>query len=355
MRDMSLPPVQYAKTRDSVRIAFIARGDGPPILFASNIFGDAHWYRMGMPHVRHATDRLAELGFTVVRHDIRGMGASDRDVQDLTLAARVRDIEAVVEKLGLKEFTLAGSDLGAATAVAFAVAHPEQVSSLILVSPWASGKAMFALPDFKVIRGMSPQADREWHVFTNSLADVVTGFDKPELRKLLAETSRQGASPHGLFAYYDASEKIDVTSQLEAIEVPTLVIHDTEFPFGSFDLSRDVAAGIRGAQLVVLTGPFISGTDQEAYVGAMHGFLRGGGVSGAPPSRGAGAGARAELTAREVEVLRLIARGRTNHEIARELVLSERTVARHITNLYAKIDVKSKAGATAYALHHQLG
>ncbi len=350
MRDMTSPPVQYAKTRDGVRIAFIACGDGPPIVFASNIFGDAHWYRTGMPHIRHATDRLVELGFSVVRHDIRGMGASDRDVEDLTLAARVRDIEAVVEKLGLKQFTLAGSDLGAATAVAFAVAHPEQVSRLILVSPWASGKAMFALPDFKVIRGMSPQAEREWHVFTNSLSDVVTGFDKPELRKLLAETMRQGSSPGGLFAYYDASERIDVTSQLDAIEIPTLVIHDTDFPFGSFELSRGVAAGIRNAQLAVLTGPFISGTDQEAYVGAVHGFLSGAGASGAPPDRGAGA----ELTAREIEVLRLITKGHTNHEIAGELILSERTVARHITNLYAKIDVKSKAGATAYALHHQL-
>ncbi len=347
---MSLPPLQYAKTRDGVRIAFISCGDGPSIVFASNIFGDAHWYQMGMPHARHATDRLVELGFSVVRHDIRGMGASDRDVEDLTLAARVRDIEAVVEKLGLKQFTLAGSDLGAATAVAFAVAHPEQVSRLILVSPWASGKAMFALPDFKVIRGMSPQAEREWHVFTKSLGDVVTGFDKPELRNLLAETMRQGASPSGLFAYYDASEKIDVTSQLDAIEIPTLVIHDTEFPFGSFEMSRGVAAGIRNAQLTVLSGPFISGTDQDAYVTAVHGFLGGATVSAAPPGRGAGA----NLTAREIEVLGLIAKGRTNHEIARALILSERTVARHITNLYAKIDVKSKAGATAYALRHQL-
>ncbi len=350
MPEMSLPPVQYAKTNDGVRIAFIVCGDGPPIVFASNIFGDAHWYRMGMPHARHATDRLVELGFSVVRHDIRGMGASDRDVEDLTLAARVRDLEAVVEKLGLKQFTLAGSDLGAATAVAFAVAHPEQVTRLILVSPWASGKAMFALPDFKVIRGMSPQADREWQVFTNSLSDVVTGFDKPELRKLLAETMRQGASPRGLFAYYDASEKIDVASQLEAIDIPTLVIHDTEFPFGSFELSRGVAAGIRNVQLAVLSGPFISGTDQEAYVGAVHAFLGGAGASVALPGSRAGG----ELTARETEVLSLIAKGRTNHEIAGELVLSERTVARHITNLYAKIDVKSKAGATAYALQHRL-
>jgi DNA-binding NarL/FixJ family response regulator len=61
------------------------------------------------------------------------------------------------------------------------------------------------------------------------------------------------------------------------------------------------------------------------------------------------------LTEREVEVLRLIAAGRSNREIAAELVVSVRTVERHITNLYGKIDARGKADATAYALRHGLG
>jgi class 3 adenylate cyclase/DNA-binding CsgD family transcriptional regulator len=60
------------------------------------------------------------------------------------------------------------------------------------------------------------------------------------------------------------------------------------------------------------------------------------------------------LTDREVEVLRLIAAGRTNAEISLELVLSMRTVARHITNIYGKIGARSKADATAYAIRHHL-
>jgi pimeloyl-ACP methyl ester carboxylesterase/DNA-binding CsgD family transcriptional regulator len=349
---MTLPALQYVKTRDSVSIAFFRVGDGPPIVFASNIFGDAHWYRMGMPHVRHVTDRLASSGWSVVRYDIRGMGASDRDVPDLSLAARVSDIEAVVRRLGLERFALGGSDLGAATAVAYAVAHPEQISRLILLSPWASGEAMFALPDFKVVRGMSPQAEREWHVFTNSLSDVVTGFDNPELRQLLAETMRHGSSPRGLFAYYDASETIDVTSLLRAIEAPTLVVYDSAFPFGSFELCRDVAAGIANSELVVTNGRVITGNDQDAYLEVVSGFLRGVGVAAAPVT--ARATTVAGLTRRELEVLRLISKGYTNHEIGRALTVSERTVARHITNIYSKIDVKSKAGATAYALQNLL-
>ncbi|HLF10792.1 MAG TPA: response regulator transcription factor, partial [Gammaproteobacteria bacterium] len=211
-------------------------------------------------------------------------------------------------------------------------------------------REMFALPDFKVVRGMSPQADREWHVFTNSLSDVVTGFDDPDLRRLLAETMRQATSPRGLFAYYGASEGIDVTSLLGAIEAPTLVIYDTSFPFGSFELCRDVAARIKNSEFVVLDGRFITGHEQQPYLDSLTAFLRGGAevrVMEPEPKRPGG-----ELTRREIDVLRLIASGLTNDEIATQLTLSERTVARHITNIYAKINVRTKAGATAYALRH---
>ena len=60
------------------------------------------------------------------------------------------------------------------------------------------------------------------------------------------------------------------------------------------------------------------------------------------------------LTRREVEVLRLVAAGRSNRAIAAELALSVRTVERHITNLYGKIDAANRADATAYAFRHGL-
>jgi len=140
---------------------------------------------------------------------------------------------------------------------------------------------------------------------------------------------------------------------LGSIEAPTLVVHDTLFPFGSFELCRNVAAGIADSQLVVLNGRFVSANEQGPFLEAVTNFLRGTGR--ATGDGGSRAGKDPGLTRREIEVLRLIAKGRTNNEIATELTLSERTVARHITNLYAKIDVKSKAGATAYALQNRLG
>jgi DNA-binding CsgD family transcriptional regulator len=60
------------------------------------------------------------------------------------------------------------------------------------------------------------------------------------------------------------------------------------------------------------------------------------------------------LTPREVEVVRLVAAGHTNRAIAGRLFLSEKTVARHLANIYAKLDVPSRAAATAYAYDHRL-
>jgi DNA-binding NarL/FixJ family response regulator len=62
----------------------------------------------------------------------------------------------------------------------------------------------------------------------------------------------------------------------------------------------------------------------------------------------------AQLTGREVEVLRLLAAGQTNRDIARELVISERTVDRHVSNLFSKLDVQSRSAATAYAYEHDI-
>jgi len=82
--------------------------------------------------------------------------------------------------------------------------------------------------------------------------------------------------------------------------------------------------------------------------------------AGISPVASAGVGAKLErsqsaahpdsLTDREVQVLRLVAGGRTSKEIAAELVLSVRTIERHVENIYRKIGARNKADATAYAL-----
>jgi DNA-binding CsgD family transcriptional regulator len=71
-------------------------------------------------------------------------------------------------------------------------------------------------------------------------------------------------------------------------------------------------------------------------------------------SRTAAAKATGGLSAREVQVLRLVAAGKTNRAIAADLFISERTVERHVSNIFIKLDVSSRAAATAYAYEHQL-
>ena len=65
-------------------------------------------------------------------------------------------------------------------------------------------------------------------------------------------------------------------------------------------------------------------------------------------------GGAGSLTSREVEVLRLVASGMTNRAVAKHLVISEKTVARHLSNIFAKLGVASRTGATAYAYEHGL-
>jgi len=69
-------------------------------------------------------------------------------------------------------------------------------------------------------------------------------------------------------------------------------------------------------------------------------------VNGAKSSHG--------LTTRELEILNLVATGKTNKRIARELELSEKTVDRHVSNIFSKLDVASRAAATAYAYQNGL-
>ncbi len=70
--------------------------------------------------------------------------------------------------------------------------------------------------------------------------------------------------------------------------------------------------------------------------------------------KGAPSGHAHGLTARELQVLKLVARGDTNKAIAAELCLSERTIERHLSNIFTKLDLSTRAAATAWAYEHGL-
>ena len=89
-----------------------------------------------------------------------------------------------------------------------------------------------------------------------------------------------------------------------------------------------------------------SHVSRDAEPAPDHAETRGSGGEAAPCPAG--------LTRRELEVLRLIAAGQSNRQIAAALYLSPRTAERHVANIYLKIGAHSKAEATAYALRHRL-
>jgi DNA-binding NarL/FixJ family response regulator len=158
---------------------------------------------------------------------------------------------------------------------------------------------------------------------------------------------RESNSALGTKAAFEAIRAYDASEALAQVMVPTLVMHRRGSRVLSSGVARGLAAGIPGARLAILEGgslaPFVG--DSDSVVAAIDEFLS---------ERPVEAARQDGLTPREVQVLRLIAAGRSNREIAEALVLSERTVARHVTNIYTKAGVHSKAEATAYAFRHNL-
>jgi DNA-binding NarL/FixJ family response regulator len=282
------------------------------------------------------------------------MGSSDRNVDDLSLEARVRDLEAVVSHLGLEEFALGGVDIGAATAISYAVNSHAALSALVLLTPWASGARYLQIPRLRAAYSAEPMADDDSKVFASIMGSVATAFQDSDLVRLHTELFLQSTTAAGLAAYNAANARIDITELLPRVKVPTLVIHESPFPFGSYELCREVAAGIPAARFVIITDNSLAGRVHDANVTAINGFLRstaaGSHVSGPTtlPS------ATDRLTARELQVLRLVAAGSTNKQIASALGVAVSTLERHLVNLYTKIGARGRADAIAYALRHRL-
>ena len=348
--------MQYAASLDGVRIAYLSLGRGAPLVFASNIFGDATRYADdSSPHVRTVADRLVALGWRVVLFDHRGMGASDRSVTDFSLEARVRDLVAVVTALQLERFALAAVDIGGATAIAYAVANPAAVSHLVLLSPWASGARYMQLPALRAAFSAEPVAERE--LFAKILEGVASGFKDPDYVERRAAAFLRVCTPEALSAFNAATARIHIRDLLARVTAPTLVTHEPSFPFGSFELCQEVAAGIPNSEFLVVNENSIAGRVHEQNISAIARFLRSG---TATPSTTVGGDTATHhpafevLTPRERQVLREVAGGATNKAIAAALGLAVPTVERHLVNLYTKIGARGRADAIAYALRHEL-
>ena len=359
------PHIQYARAADGVSIAFWMLGRGTPLVYLAG----GPWSRVELweiPECRRWYERLAHERM-LVRYDVRGTGLSERTVADYSLEALLLDVEAVVDRLGLARFALFGAADAGPVAIAYAARHPERVARLVLWCAWARGVDI----DSPRIRAWRELLERDWELMTDTCAHLALGWSAGQIGRRAAERLRESVTREGLRAALDAAAAFDASPLLAAVEAPALVLHRREIPWLPVAIARDLASGLRDARLTVLEGestaPYLS--DAEAIAQAIDEFLgepdrpalspeaaptdvRRPATRPPEPTPGAmlqAPGGR-ELTAREVEVVRLIAGGRTNQEIAEELVVSVRTVERHIANIYHKLGARGRAHATAYAL-----
>jgi DNA-binding CsgD family transcriptional regulator len=271
------------------------------------------------------------------------MGSS-APVDTFSLDGFVSDLEAVADKLDLDEFDLLATTHSNPIAVEYAVRHSERVSHLVLSYPFLRGADALDTPAFNAARALR---GHDWAVYTDAAMHMLFGEAQAESARMMTQIMRAAVTPERARQVLELVDQFDMTSRAEQVEVPTLVITEPH-TFIPIDHSRAVAATIPSAQ-------FLLAETREAYILAIGRFLGilPGDTPASPASRAAGALA-VPLTPRELEVLALVVAGQSNRKIAEALVLSERTVARHIANIYAKTGVHGRAEITAYALRHRL-
>jgi DNA-binding CsgD family transcriptional regulator len=340
--------IQYATTTDGVRIAYWSIGEGPPLVHMSAMPYSHIQKEWAFPPLRKYYQDLAS-GVRLIRYDCRGSGLSDREVTDFTPQAHARDILAIAQREGLRRFGLLGFGHSGGVAVHFAARHPDLVSHLVLWCAYPRAADYGRAPRVRAIRALM---DEDWDYWTRAEAFLLSEYEGGPTSSWFVEYVRESLTEEGSRAAVAELRKIDVTAVMPLVKAPALVLHRTGIVPITVEMAREIAATIPNARLMLFEGtwivPFIGG-DEAAIASAIRTFVA------APPAPTPVAGqASVALTPREMEVLRLIAAGRTSSEISADLTLSVRTVGRHITNIYAKIGARTRADATAYAIRHRL-
>jgi pimeloyl-ACP methyl ester carboxylesterase/DNA-binding CsgD family transcriptional regulator len=325
------------------RVAYAVTGDGPalvaPAPWISHL--ELDWAE---PRFRKLWEAIAE-GYTLVRYDRLGVGLSDREVKDtdLTLDSEVALLSAVVDELGLDHLTLVGGSSGGCASIAFAARYPTHVDRLLLYGAYADGPSI-ASPDAR--DAIVGTVRSHWGLGSRLLADIFAGDADSAEQEQLARYQRDAADPETAADLLELIYRNDVRRELARVRAPTTVVHRRDDRAIPYRLAREVAAGIPSATLVPLAGNahFPWAGDSDSVVRALRGALAPG-----DPSRPAADPPADLLTAREREVLTLIANGLSDQEVAEQLVVSPHTVHRHVANIRTKLGRNSRTAAVAEA------
>ena len=264
------PRIQYAQTEDGVSIAYSTLGEGMPFVHMPPPFSHLQldWE---LPEVRSWAERVAK-NWQRVRYDARGTGLSDRDVTGFSLDAGVLDLEAVVDRLGLKRFALFAPVFSGPVGIAYAVRHPERVSHLIL---WNSYARTTDLTGGAQAQALLQLANADWEMFTETFAHVGFGWSAGEEARRFAAVMRESVTQEWLQAALATSSDVDVTELLPQVRSPTLVMHRRQVVAPSVDTARGLASRIPNARLALLEGTSggVHLGDTEAALRAIDEFL----------------------------------------------------------------------------------
>src|SRR3989304_4054405 len=277
------PSIQYVKTSDGVSIAYSVLGEGRALVhMAAGPFShlEGEWR---IPTYRLFHERLAEKA-GLVRYDARGSGLSQRDVDDLSLDARLLDLEAVADRLALDTLDLVGYGSPGQAAAASAVRRHDRVAHLVLYDSFARSSDVRQIPQ---LQGLIALANSDWDLFTETLAQVFFGWSAGEPSRKLAGYLRECITPERgrlALAEWFAS---DVSSLLPRVRAPTMVVRSREGAFPGVEITRSLASVIPNASLTTLDGVWLTSDELvEASARTIHQFL-GIGEEAAAPEAGA--------------------------------------------------------------------
>jgi pimeloyl-ACP methyl ester carboxylesterase len=241
--------VRYCRTADGVRLAYSRVGTGEPLVRALGWFTNLE---MEWQHdsARWFWERLAGK-HCVIRYDGRGMGLSDRDVDQVSPATRLADLEAVVDAAGLERFDMIGLSEGGATAVAYAARHPERVRRLVLC-----GTFLRIDWDAAHFRALIPLMPEHWGKDNKSFHQLFTALFIPHAApadiQFFNDLQRSACSGEMARRVLVSLGAIDQRQDAATLRAPTLVIHgkgDLVIPPSAGKL---VAATIPGARLELI-------------------------------------------------------------------------------------------------------
>ena len=243
---MMEPQVQYVRSVDGTTIAYYELGDGVPLILSPHLWSHlgATWEMVG-----EATMRLVKEGFRFIRYDMRGMGLSDRDVEDFSLDAQVADIEALRGHLGLERFALLGVVFSTPVCLAYAARYPERLTHLIVITPIADGEAWYRRwPTLQGLESFRAFGDEQWQLYVRAHATTLAGMLQTGDPEEMTGIMMQSASPRSLSAYLTALRQQNVVALLGDIRTPTLAMTSGDLELEA-SAAQVVVAGIAGARL----------------------------------------------------------------------------------------------------------